>query len=138
MFCLLNEVVVFLFLFNPFGSLAQQDPTLLGERLCLAGLFCFWAVLSRWLHFWLLSRAFLTQIVFKARQAAEITGSHCSSILCLLQDQCGSGDTVDLQKQEGCQAVLDRVLISNDDYESSKCKDKCPRKQEQIKTMKDI
>lgn len=30
-------------------------------------------------------------IVFKARQAAEKTGSHCSRVLCLWQDQCGSG-----------------------------------------------
>lgn len=107
----------------------KEVPTLLGERLCLAGLFCFWAVLSRWLYSWLLSRAFLAQIVCKARQAAaENIGSHCSSVLCLLQDQRGSGTNGRLAGARGCLAALKRVIISNDHCESSKCKDKCQGK----------
>lgn len=75
-FCLLNEVVVFCFCSTHLGpqslhkcsrilgsvgrGLKEKDLALLGERLCLAGLFGFWAVLSMWLYSWLLSRAFLT------------------------------------------------------------------------------
>lgn len=73
-------------------GLIVEDPALLGERLCLAGLFCFWAVLSMWLHSWLLFRSFLTQRASKARQAAEKTGLHCNKVLCLLQGKIsGSG-----------------------------------------------
>lgn len=81
-------------------GLKEEDPALLGEKLCLAGLFCFWAVLSMWLYSWVLSRAFLTHRASKPRQAAENTGSHCNRVPCLLQGKISvsQGDTTELQK----------------------------------------
>lgn len=108
-------------------SLMEEDPVLLGERLCLAGLFCFWAVLSMWLHSWLLFRSFLTQRASKARQAAEKTGLHCNKVLCLLQGKISVAqeDTTKLQKHQGYPAELMRAVTSNNDDDPSKWKHKC-------------
>lgn len=96
------------------GSCITWGETMLGRvALLLLG-----SALQVEAIFLLLSRAFLTQIVSKARQAAENTGSHCSRVLCLRRISVA-------QRQEGCLAAPMRVIISNYDYESSKCKDKC-------------
>lgn len=155
-FCLLNEEFVFLFLFNPFGSQelvqVQQDSRQCWKRLdggrsctpwgelCLAGLFCFWAVLSMWLHSWLLFRSFLAQRAFKARQTAEKTGLPCNKVLCLLQGKISAA-------QEDSNKITEAPRIPSWADESGniqqwlwsfKMEAQMPRKQEHIKIIKDI